>query len=256
MASKPYKNSRGPLHIGTLSQKLKLKPLRTSRPQSSGIANRCQNKNNELLQMFLRSGAADRIEKFLEEEGVDILKSKFFIHTNLREIKRASSTYPQNSIQDEIWDVSSNVVTKHNAKIHLNAFHLAIIAQQGRAVECILKCILRDKSKKEYRKDILLNILSSKIELEHVSNVSSDINQFTNDDLCLNGMNAFHLSCQCFPKAIEILSEMLCEHEGKYPSPVLETFTTQLMDVVEGKNSSGYTPLHIAAKKSSVEAAR
>ena len=301
MASKPYKNIRGPLHIDTLSQKLKLKvsdakrierskkPLRTSQPQSSAFADRCQNENNGLFQMFLRAGAKGHIKTFLKQQGLDILKSKFFIHTNLREIKRKGSTLPTNIIQDDsgeqsiptqpeeegsvvleskgtkilsnyeivICDESSNLVTNHNAKIHLNALHVAILAQQGRAVKCILNCIITDEKEDEQTKrSILLNILRTNIELENVSNISSDINNFTNDNLCLKGMNAFHLACQCFPKSIEIFSEMLCEHEGKCLLPVLETFITQLKNVVEGKNRDGYTPLHIAATKLSVESAR
>ena len=250
MASKPDKNIGGPLRIDSLSQKLKLKvsdvnrikrskkPSRASQTQSSGIADRCQNVSNGLFQMLLRAGAEEHIETFLKEHGLEILKSKFFILISNHEIV--------------ICDESSNLVTKHNAKIHLNALHLAILAQQGRAVGCILKGILTDKTEEEHtKKSILFNILSTEIELENVSNASSDINK-----LNLKGMNAFHLSCQCFPKAIEIFSALVCDHEGKCSLPVLENLLNVLKNVVEGKNRDGNTPLHIAAKQSSVESVR
>ena len=235
MVSKAYTNIRGPLHIETLPQRLKLKVsdvkrierwnklLKTSRPHTSGIANECQNDENGLFQMLLRAGAEDRIESFLKKHGLDVLKSKFFIHINLREIKWKNI---KDNIQDDsskqsiptqpeedgsvclesgksnfltnheivICDESSNIATNHNARIHVNALHLAILAQQSRAVECILKC-LTDKIIEDHAKQaILFDILDRKIKLEKVSNVSSDLYQFTNDDLCLKEMNAFHLS--------------------------------------------------------------
>ena len=84
----------------------------------------------------------------------------------------------------------------------------------------------------------------------------ADKNQFTNDDLCLKDMNVFHLSCQFFPKAIEILSEVLCEDDEPYSLPLLEKFETQLKEVVQKKNGSVCTPLHIAATNSLVESSR
>ena len=60
------------------------------------------------------------------------------------------------------------MATKHNAKIRLNALHLAILAQQGRAVECILKCILSDKMEQEDKKAFLLHIIGSKIKIDNI----------------------------------------------------------------------------------------
>jgi hypothetical protein len=108
----------------------------------------------------------------------------------------------------------------------------------------------------EHKKDILLHILDSKIKLENISGITADINKFSKDDLCLQDMNVFHLSCQFFPKAIEILSEVFGEYLEQRSLPVLEKFGTQLNEVVQKKNCSGFTPLHIAAKQSLVETSR
>ena len=104
---------RGTINIDTLPQNLKLKSsyvkhierskirLTTSRRQSSAVAAWCENENNELFQMYLRAGMEDSIHNFLKKQGLDILKSKFFIHTNLRNLKRGSVHSPETNLQND-----------------------------------------------------------------------------------------------------------------------------------------------------------
>ena len=298
MTSHPPYCYKGKLNIHTISEKLKLKSAyvkhierskkRLTNPwtQSSGVVDRFQNESLELFQMYLRAGMEDRIQSFLEQQGLDILKTKFLLYINLRVTRWEIATYTKTGITDDsgtqqipavpieginsvledsniqtnneitICDGSSNFEGNYNTKVHLNAIQLAILVQQGAAVECILKCILRGEAEEDYKSRILLDIIESKVEIENVSNISSERNQVVMDYMCLQDMNVFHLSCQFFPKALEILAEVLCEHSGRYSVTALERFAYHLKEVVKKKNSSGYTPLHIAAKKSLVVSAR
>ena len=113
MAFKATENIIGPLNIDTLPQKLNLKisyvkhiqrskkRWTTVRRTSSAVASRCENDGIELFQMYLRAGMSDQIQKILEQQGLDILKAKFFINTKLREIKQGSSAYTRNSVPDD-----------------------------------------------------------------------------------------------------------------------------------------------------------
>ena len=64
----------------------------------------------------------------------------------------------------------------------------------------------------------------------------------------LHEMNSFHLSSMYFPEAMNIIFGALDAHQISSAN-VLES-------VRDDKNIFNYTPLHIAAKKSSLKAAR
>ena len=113
MTSHPPYCYKGKLNIHTISEKLKLKSVyvkhierskkRLTNPwtQSSGVVDRFQNEKLELFQMYLRAGMEDSIQSFLEQHGLDILKSKFLLYTNLRVTRWEIATYTKSSITDD-----------------------------------------------------------------------------------------------------------------------------------------------------------
>ena len=140
-----------------------------------------------------------------------------------------------------IMDQKSNTSNSYNATLTLNALHLAIIAKQKASVQWIINNILDDKYSDSKYALALQTLVDDKVSL-------SNANIFSPRDQILHEMNLFHLSSLYFPEAMKIIFETFDAHEI--------SSAKVLKSVRDDKNSFKYTPLHIAAKKSSLKAAR
>jgi hypothetical protein len=154
------------------------------------------------------------------------------------------------SLQNES-TVVQNLTNVNYATLEVNALHLAILAKQADAVKCILECILSDQSLEEKNKaDTIIFMLCDIVILKEPYKLFGTM--FRGSDYSLDQMNAYHLSCQFYPDAIEILYDVLCNHEGEISGiAFLDYFKDNIQTklALKAKNNvMNYTPLHIAAQ--------
>ena len=156
-----------------------------------------------------------------------------------------------NSVQGELllrastlpaaFENQSNEISPYNSALIVNPLHLAIIARQKTSVQWIISHALKDKKRFNGSSKCFRSLLGDKIFL-------SNANKFSQRDQMLNGMNAFHLSSQYFSEALTVIFE------------TLDTYDISLGNVLKYVRDNGnifkHTPLHVAARKSSVRAAR
>ena len=246
---------------------------------------RCQDENNDNFQLYLRAGMNDFVDKCLEKRGPEILNSRFTINLTLREVARGNVSDSNDNVQKdaavpllghtsgcstgsnaindaeegtntgrETIDNNTCISDKHNTNIHVNALLLAILTQQRKSVECILKYVFcREIEKGQSSFDQVLKDLG-KVKIENVANITPTLNGVTKYDSFLNNMNLFHLSCYYYPEAIEILQKLCCSSDMSRSEYLLGN----LKKMVKQHNDHTFkcTPLHIAAGKSNVKSAR
>ena len=140
-----------------------------------------------------------------------------------------------------IMEQKSNTSSSYNATLTLNALHLAIIAKQKASVQWIINNVLDNRHSNDKYGFFLRKLVDDKVSL-------SNLNIFSPRDKILHEMNSFHLSSLYFPEAMKIIFESLDAHQI-HSANVCKS-------VRDANNIFKYTPLHIAAKKSSLEAAR
>jgi hypothetical protein len=284
MGSQEPKKSKIPCEIDTLPDKLTLprsyvkkiisgKKLRKENKDEVFV--RCQDAKNDDFQLHLRAGMTDFVDKCLEERGLEILNSRFTINLTLREVGVGKDAVSNDNVQKEtgapllghIKDAEEGANTalkvidnndnEHNANIHVNALLLAILTEQRKSVECILKYICHEIGKGQSTCDEFKKVLGKRVEMENVGNVTPDKTHFIKYDSVLDNMNLFHLSCYYYPEAIEVLQELCCTTD-KTRGEFLLGQTLREMEMVEQHNDNRFncTPLHIAAGKSYVKSAR
>ena len=197
----------------------------------------------------------------MEDCGPDILDANFLIRLKLQEVHCPLKELNENIMGDEssVKSIVKNgevVPGYYSSILQINPFHLAIIAQQYRSVKCILDYIFtatRDKDKEGIIKRIKL-VFSQKTLLEKPS--MGEI-QFSKYDQSMNYANAFHLSCQFYPDALQIFNKTLSNQLDQFSSTDREEIAAQIKLSVNAKTDAiGITPLHIAAKKSLTQSAR
>ena len=118
----------------------------------------CENEKMEDFQNFLRAGLKDEIQKFLEGQSVDVLKSKFYIDMRLdekqhgKDVERDNvrvSTMEQSMENGEIemqeTDQCLELTKGFNTRMTVNALHLAIFSRQLESVRCLLDHIFERK---------------------------------------------------------------------------------------------------------------
>ena len=165
------------------------------------------------------------------------LKSHDDIHIKKGGLFFRTSTLPL------ILEKQRNQHSSYNVTLMVNSLHLAIIARQKRSVQWIVSQILKEKHSDGEFLFSLRNILEDKVQVS-----IPDPTMFSPRDQILQGMNAFHLSSQYFPEALKMIFETL---DANFVSPA-----KVLKSVRDDDNVFRFTPLHIAAKKSSLTAAR
>ena len=299
-------------NIDTLPDILQLKPSQVTKHKESQ-SNRQENQY-VLLQMYIRSGKEEGIEKVFESLGLGI---KFHFDLNLQSLRnedRAPSQIllPKNRrskrkpIKNESVDVEkgekklrlaqicsqkqkivgiTNVSTGEeivseiledivknsvgngkasksffnqmfdivpfcNQTMSVTALHLAILSQQSGIVKCIMNYILCNEDKDEYDVAVTLtDVLSNEVEIDYHTN------EFTKHEQALDGMNAFHLSCQYHPDSLQIIFEAIDDYAKK--SSNYQDLCAALKSILQRKNRvMNTTPLHIAVKRSLVDAVR
>ena len=125
-----------------------------------------------------------------------------------------------------------------NTYMEVNVLHLSIIAQQTASIQWIMDHISIDRARFG---ESLKMILNDRVLLDNAK-------LFSTNDQSLHGMNALHLSSQYFPEAMKIIFEA----NDKY-----ELLPPNLLNIVQdNENCLKLTPLHIAARKSSLKATR
>jgi hypothetical protein len=249
---------------------------------------RCQDENNNDFQLHLRAGMTDFVDKCLEERGLEILNSRFTINLTLREAGKGNVSVLNDNIQKDAGapllkhirgcctgettindaeegtstdlktnDNNSCATKEHNSNIHVNALLLAILTQQRKSVECILKYICREIEKSQSICDQFQKVFSEKVQIQNVASVTPGLTHVTKYDSFLNNMNLFHLSCYYYPEAIQILQELCCSTDGGRAEYHLKQFQFT-KEMVKQHNDERFkcTPLHIAAGKSNVKSAR
>ena len=185
------------------------------------------NENGTTLEDASRKGSIDP-STISERDGSEV-------NVTERRILSRASTLPL------IKDQKSNTSSSYNATLTLNALHLAIIAKQKASVQWIINNILDDKRSDGKYALALQKIVDDKVSL-------SNANIFSSRDQILHEMNLFHLSSLYFPEAMKIIFETLDARQ------ISSAYV--LKSVRDDKNVFKFTPLHIAAKKSSFKAAR
>ena len=135
---------------------------------------------------------------------------------------------------------------KYNTTMTVNALHLAILAKQTTAVELIMNYLAAIEDEQQFS-NTLDSVIGAKLVLDFHN---LDPKLFSTYDRTLHGMNAFHLSCQYHPEAIDIMFDKISRHKH-------EVTRSSVMKLVQANdNLLKYTPLHIASKKSLINATR
>ena len=161
-----------------------------------------------------------------------------------------------------------NFDQREKCKMFVTPFHLAIISQEPRIVECMIEAI-----KKHSKAPIasLTNLLSMKTEVEFAKGFPDT---YCSDDRSLDGINAFHLAARFHGQSFLIIirflrdnniletlqpflqipdvhmSKTLLHTAAKSPSP-LSLKILLLLNVlnINAKDKRGFTALHIASKE-------
>ena len=241
-----------------------LKERSDDRKKSSSVGIRCEDNKNDRLQLFLRAGC-NKIVKCAINNGDwdDVFRSKFFIdmrlntktirYTNTHEkcIANSDDAHTTCGILEEGFgmtrrkqsDIASN---KPNATMTVNALQLAILSKQSSAIESLMNHLLFNQAGRENKSAKYVHeFLTAKVVLDFNG---LDESLFSTYDRSLNQMNALHLACQYHPEAIKIIFDEIYKQTKSIAG---------ISSIINDKqNILGYAPLHIAAKKSSVEAAR
>ena len=250
----------------------------------------CANEGKEYvdLAVFLRAGMRSQLNKLVEKKTMDIPNVKFRVNMHLRvahssldndveknistitEITDNKNNFDENEIElgllegQKTWPSGSkteeskveegvlllraNTEPKepgqmkkeprpYNTYMDVNPLHLSIIAKQTASIHWIMENISKDE--KRFSQNIN-RILEDKIVL-------ANRQKFGRKDQSLDGMNALHLSSQYCPEAMEIIFETIYKYDF-LPSNLLKI-------VQDNKTFLKLTPLHIAARQSSLKAA-
>ena len=175
--------------------------------------------------------------------------------TNEQMIKEILADVIKRSIQvkEESYPCLSqtfNITPFFNQTMSLTALHLAILSKQSGAVKCILNYILfnEDKDKRNVV-ETLAEVLSNEVEIDYHTDI------FSKHEQALDGMNAFHLSCQYHPDALNVIFEAITDYEKKNSND--QDICVALKSILQRKNRvMNTTPLHVAVKRSLVDAVR
>lgn len=150
-------------------------------------------------------------------------------------------------------------------RMNVTPFHLAILAQQTKIVQCILEMVLNHSSIETIRK-----LLGAKTV---VSFALDDPKQYLSEDASMDGNNAFHLAARFHCMSLLVMIRSLRDHDildrvtdllaAKDPHLEMNSLlmaamnpnakaTTILLSCgldIESSDSRGYTALHIACKE-------
>ena len=186
-----------------------------------------------LFQLHIRAGMKDEIRNTLEEEGPGILDTKYTIDMKLQKINNSNEN-------------------KYSCSLQLSPFHLAILAQQEKSIQCILDYIIMHTKEEKDKIERLMVIFKQKTFLEAIND-----SQISKYDQSLNGMNVFHLSCQFYPETLRIFQKTLFDELYRFSGSGSDKIVKERELLVKAKTDLfGNTPLHIAAKKSLTHSAR
>ena len=147
-------------------------------------------------------------------------------------------------------DPTRTLVPFCNQTMTINALHLAILSKQSGAVKCIMNHTLFNENKdKENAVSTLIELLSNEVEIDYHTDT------FTKHEQALDGMNALHLCCQYHPDALHVIFEAITDYEKKCSND--QNVCMPLKAILDRKNRvMNTTPLHIAVKRSLVDAVR
>lgn len=212
------------------------------------------------FQNFIRAGLKDETQKFLEGQSVDVLKSKFYIDMRFDE-KQHDKDVQRDDVHDSTMneqlmenggielkeaDQCLELTKGFNTRMTINALHLAIFSRQLESVRCLLNHIFESNLEEgKLPEDVINDVIGEKVTLDY-----GGCNQesFSYYDRCLHGMNALHLSCHYYSKAIELIFDTMFKNNISCPN---------MEEIVNDKNNIlQFAPLHIAAKKSLITASR
>jgi hypothetical protein len=268
--------------------------LTSKRSAKKFVSITCANEGKEYvdLEVFLRAGMRSQIDKLCEKKTIDIPNAKFRINMNLRLATSSPQNYGEQNIdtitemnddkkdidgkgiglglfeEQKTWPSRSKTKptlkleteegalllrsntdpersgemekepSPYNTFIEVNVLHLSIIAKQVPSIQWIMDHISKER---ERFSENLSMLLDDRVFLANVK-------QFSRKDQSLDGMNALHLSSQYCPEAMEIIFETIYMYDF---------LPINLPKIVQDNNTFlKLTPLHIAARKSSLKAAR
>ena len=186
-----------------------------------------------LFQLYIRAGMEDEICKTLEKKGPGILDTEYTLDMKLQKFN--------NSNENE-----------YSCSLQLSPFHLAILAQQEKSIQCILDYIIMHTKEEKDKIERLMMLFKQKILLGAIND-----SQISKYDQSLNGMNVFHLSCQFYPETLRIFQKTLFDELYRFSGSGSDKIEKERELLVRAKTDLfGNTPLHIAAKKSLTHSAR
>ena len=230
-----------------------LKSISDDRKDHCSVGVRCKEDKNERLQIFLRAGYND----IIATGNWDVLHSKFFIdmwlrYTSARDIGDSNDALINYSSEEEgsigLTQIGNSDPKVDTTKVTMtvNALQLAILAKQTATIESLMDYIFPNRIGHENKSfDSIDEFLCEKVVLDFNR---LDEEQFSIYDRSLDKMNSLHLSCQYHPQAIQIIINAIFKHKAALSC---------VSSIVNDKeNIFGYAPLHIAAKKSFLDAAR
>ena len=179
---------------------------------------------------FVRGGVCDEVKLQLEDKGLEILNTTFFHDLELDSI-----------VELEEADESENDV--EIPMIALSPLQVAIVSRQAEIIKVLLGFVTKIEEAEECIQ-ALEQLLGRKVTIIFTAESST----YDKDDRSLDGMNAFHLAAKYYPDALEIIFDILRQDNATY---------TKILDLLQATdNHLQQTPLHVALRNSSHEAAR
>ena len=231
------------------------------------------------LQMYLRAGMRDEIEKnedfdtkylpfsqFLIEFNSKITSGNYYHYGNFGETVRGGNrpnktsgkdSLPRNNVDVEKGLPTSDVkVTRKNASkrwkhvqknttLTVNALQLAILSQQSESIRLILENIFSDSDEQEVL-DSLKKVLGEKVCVRAVNASQNSVVS------SMKGMNTLHLGCQYYRNSITLIHTSIENWVHKIKEhDIFRQLRKELQSLLlEKTDSMQDTPIHIAVKNS------
>ena len=225
-------------NVSTSKRRLNLKFSRFSQVSAS------TDETDWVLWEAVKSGNERRVLEYLENYSIKILLLElssvletYDEHTNFASYDTSKALARLSGISLLAAELSPKAI------LTVTPFHMAIMEKQSTIVRIFLEKLITEM------KDGGISNLVEVLKKPVVLNIPGDLNQYSKDDIALDGMNVFHLSARYSIPSLKVIF--------KYLSINRLLDNTSIKELLEAKDKHlQQSPLHIAAKNWSSEATR
>ena len=210
------------------------------------------------MDVYLRIGKVNKIGNAIDKLGLDgLFNCKYPLlatgrNESLSRVSRLSRFYPREATKHHSNKLGENKPTG-------NAFHVAIQSKQSTTIKLLMERILS-----QFQKDLMDENKNPKDPMRNLRIALGDKvydGRINSSHSSLAGMNAVHLACIYYPRAIieinDAIEAWLVENEKKFRFDVQALFLDLLQSVLEDQcGITKETPVHIAATKDLIEVLR